>query len=78
MVRKYIPDTFLTRGQLITYKTGLICENILEKISNKEWNRLIDIGIGKIPPDENSREKLRSRYPKITEEELQKKFKEAS
>jgi hypothetical protein len=78
VVRKYMPDTFFTSEQLRVYKYGTHFERILDKLSYKEQNRLIDISIGRIPPEENSVEGLRKIYPKMSNKERQKKFDEVN
>ncbi|CAL7962251.1 hypothetical protein GAMM_350010 [Gammaproteobacteria bacterium] len=78
VVRKYMPDTFFTSEQLRVYRYGTHFERILDKLSYKEQNRLIDISIGRIPPEENSIEGLRKKYPKMSNKELQKKFDEVN
>ena len=76
VVRKYMPDSFLTSEQIRIYKYGIHFERILDKISNKEQDRLIDISIGRIPPEENSIEWIREKHPKMSKEKLLKKFEE--
>jgi hypothetical protein len=78
VVKKHMPDSFLTSEQLRIYKYGIHLERILDKLSDKEKNRLIDISIGRIPPEENSIEGLRKKYPKMSNEELNKKFDEVN
>ena len=75
-INKCTPDSRLTADQVSTYRHGVVCETMWNKLSKKTQDRLMLIEKGKLPPEESSYEWLENKYPKMSAKEIHKKFDE--
>ena len=75
-VRKFTPESYLTRDQLVTYSNGEYWEGVARRISKKEQDRLMDFYLGKTPPEKGSVEGIKRSNPNLSWSEIKKKFNE--
>lgn len=75
---KYLPNTYLSASQIAVYEDGLVLKAISNKVSKKTWEYLIRVWLGTIPAEENSKVWIRDKNPSMSDEEIQKKFKEGN
>ena len=75
-VGRYMPNTYLSSEQIDDYRSGHLWNGLWNRISKKERERIVDLAIGKLPPEEWSIAWLKEKNPKLSGYEIKKKFEE--
>ena len=75
-VRRYIPNSYLTRDQLEIYHNGMHWETLWRKISKDNRDRIVDLVVGKLPAEKGSIDWIEKNNPKLSWSEVKKRFNE--